>query len=626
MCVAILLALPPTVVRAVGFAPGSDADPPTGQAVVPDDQASAAAEPLRTPGIRWDVRGVRLGGHVTLEGRWLRDAFGGSTTQSLVHSEVEWRGFVWQPWFAQMRLGLGVLASQDRGDAAFGTGATRGVGLTGHASVSLFPASRFPFEMRAVVGDSRTSSEYFGNDVQTRRFSVSQTYQPARGSERYQVQIDHSRFEGREGSDVLTNIFATATQRVGAHSLEVSGSQADNRNEFEHSTNRSIFGRYGFMPSNQLSIDTVASWNVFEYAGRSVQLLDSRTDLRQISSIGVWRPAPGEPLYVETMPMNIVGAARWIDAGFGIGDNGDSRVQAVSATLGANVELSPSWRVGVSGSVGRTRNTGIDSDAASGNGTLSWTPEGAMLGEWRYAPQASLSLGLSDDNLLGRAWQAGVVAGHGISRYVNLGESRSLAFNLSQSLGTLRDSRRAMDARAISHSVGLSWQASDEAGGQSFASLSLTDSRTRADIEGNYQFASLQLNRRSFVSRTTSWSASASVQAARNQSTEVDAFTGATFNRSPGWNLYYTGGGGLEQHRIFGVPGLRHSLNLMFSSQQIERRQFGDVDASREHVTASLESRLDYTVGRLGLRASLRSARVGDRRVDLILLRVQRHF
>jgi hypothetical protein len=174
--------------------------------------------------------------------------------------------------------------------------------------------------------------------------------------------------------------------------------------------------------------------------------------------------------------------------------------------------------------------------------------------------------------------------------------------------------------------VALYWQALGDGDSQRYASLTVSDTRTRAADDGSYQFVSLGLNQRSALSRYSSWSANVALQSTRNESTEIDPFSGALLTRGNGWQTYYSGGASLEQQRLFGVPRLRHTLQLTFNSQQLERRQFGDIEASRRRVSAALESRLDYAVGQLALRFVARVARVENQTQALLMARAQRNF
>src|SRR5690606_23378742 len=68
------------------------------------------------------------------------------------------------------------------------------------------------------------------------------------------------------------------------------------------------------------------------------------------------------------------------------------------------------------------------------------------------------------------------------------------------------------------------------------------------------------------------------------------------------------------------------ALILAINSQQLESRALGDVDAPLERITESLESRIDYSIGRLEARLSARLARVEGRSVAALFARVQRRY
>jgi hypothetical protein len=219
-----------------------------------------------------------------------------------------------------------------------------------------------------------------------------------------------------------------------------------------------------------------------------------------------------------------------------------------------------------------------------------------------------------------------VQGGHTLARQWRLSDTQALSLSLSQTAAVLEESRAAELARSLAHSVALYWQALGDGDSQRYASLTLSDTRTRAADDGSYQFASLGLNQRSAITRYTSWSANIALQATRNESTEIDAFSGALLTRGSGWQTYYSGGASLEQQRLFGVPRLRHTLQLTFNSQQLERREFGDIEASRQRVSAALESRIDYAVGKLSLRFVGRLARIENQTQALLMARAQRTF
>ena len=81
-----------------------------------------------------------------------------------------------------------------------------------------------------------------------------------------------------------------------------------------------------------------------------------------------------------------------------------------------------------------------------------------------------------------------------------------------------------------------------------------------------------------------------------------------------------------EHRRLFDVPRLRGTLLASVSTQQLQRRSAGDIDAPVQFVSHSIEGRLDYMIGRLEARLSARVARVDDRNVASLFARVQRRF
>lgn len=622
------LALLAPATHAAVFVPGAAAaDPPTGDVVSATPQR--AAEPLRAPGFQWVLAPWRQAGSVSLDGRWMRLDDGRSSRQGLVLADLEWASYLWQPWFMQLRFGLGLLAVRDAshgGNAEASTGTSSG--LTGRMSLALFPASRFPFELRADLGDSRTSGNALGGTVRSQRVSLSQSYRPELGNRSLHLQLDHSRLTAADSSDTLTSLQLGGQQQMGEHNVDLSSSISLNQRSDSGDSTRlaSLNAHHGFHPRPELQLETMASWNQTRLQGRATLQQDLGSDVRQITTVLNWRPREGDPLYHANRPLQVVGSARWVEVR-ATGTDARQRAQAYAATLGANLELSADWRLSAALSANRLQTSaGTLSDATGFSGTAGWTPSGSQLGGWRYAPSASTNIGLTQGSEAAQRQVLGLQGAHSLSRDWAVGEGQSLALNLSQSAAVLKESATPTLARALAHNLGLFWQAAGEGGQQRFASLSLSDSRSRAAGDGRFQLVNLQLSQRTQVSRQTGWSVNLTLQATRNEATEIDAFTGEPRLQASGWQHFYSGGASLEQQRLFGIPRLRHTLQFSINSQQIERRSAGDIDAPRERITQSLESRVDYAIGRLDLRFSARHAMVDGRAVATVNARLQRRF
>ena len=298
----------------------------------------------------------------------------------------------------------------------------------------------------------------------------------------------------------------------------------------------------------------------------------------------------------------------------------------MNASIGVSQDLSRDWRASAALSVNALQGAGLpEASGVLTNGTLTWVPMGGTWGVWRYSPSAAATLSAGTDSGLGKRAQAGLQGSHSLSRDASLAGGM-VSISLSQSAGVLYETLERRNSSALAHSLGVSWQSQGEGGRQSLVGLSLSDSRTWSDGSGSFQFINLQLSQRQQLSRYSQWSANLTAQAFRNRSTEIDVFTGERRLLVTGWQPYYSGSLNLEQGRLWGVPRLRHTLLLGVSSQQLESRAFGDVDAPTQHISESFESRLDYSIGRLEARLSARAARIDGRWVAALVARLQRHF
>lgn len=638
-------------VQAAAYLPGSaEPDPPTGATGRPVDDETL----VEGSGIRWELAPLRYAGTVSLDGRWLRLEDGTRTTQAVLINDIEFATHVWQPWFIQLRGGVGAIAARDSArsrafsraalafrrlrplalgaaeDADSARTVSRSAALTGRVSIAVFPLSRFPFEFRAEANDSRVSGEQLGSNYRSRRFGLSQAWRPERGNDSYDLAIDYSRLDSTNvGKDAVLVVRGTALRQFERQNLELTALWSGNRRGTgdDRSSLATLTARHAFQPNEALQVDTMASWNELRLrSGAAAARFDSRSDIRQISSFATWRPREGDRFYSPESPMVLTGSARLVDSGAEAGQ-GEQRVRAANASLGVSRELSREWRVAAGVSV-----TTIQPDGSprvmtsSGNGLVSYTPFGLSWFGWRYAPSLAASMAQLDSSELGTRRTFGGQFSHGLSRSFTLGQADSLALNLTQSFGAVRDSLSLQAARAVAHSAGLYWQGGNNGGSQGYAALSVSDSRALGADTGRFQLVNLQLSRRTQLSRHASWSGNLTWQASRSDTTQLDPFTGVLRESSPGWQHFYSGSLSYEHQRLFDVPRLRYSLLLSVNSQQLESRLEGDLDAPRERISESLEHRVDYAIGRLETRLSARYARFDTRNVTSVFARVQRRY
>jgi hypothetical protein len=626
------LALAAPAAHAAAYAPGTDADPPTGDTPPPAVATATATEPLRGDGIDWRFGPWRTNGSLALDLRWLRFDNNASARQAVVLADVETASYLWQPWFAQVRFGVGFVGSSDsNGHEGEPRVAATGNTMTGSAQLAVFPASRFPFTVRAEATDSRTNIESLGNDLRTRRLSLSQSYRPESGNDHYQVQVDVSHLLADGERDTLATADADAMWLRGAHRFELGGNWADNHsgNDRERTRLALLTGRHGFHPTEALGIDSLASWHESRTRyNDDTFALDFGSEVRQLSTLLTWRPREDDLPFVAPPNTLVVGSARWVEART-LGSFGGPTLASINATLGASTDLTASWRIAGAASVNQfDAGEGEATRNASVNASANWTPRSWSLGEWRYAPSLSLNGGLTRGDEASDREFAAVQLGHSASRDFVQTESERISLSASQSVGWLIDATSLERHRTttLTHSLGVVWQTVSDPSLQRFASASISDYRSRNQDDASFQLVNLQWSQRTQLSRLSSWSGSLTWQASRSQQTQVDLLNGERFTQDEGWQHFASGTVSAEHQRVFGVPRLRFTLLAGISSQQLQRRSAGDIDAPLRFVSRSLEARLDYTIGKLEARLSARAARVDERNLASVIARIQRRF
>ncbi|MDH5329945.1 MAG: hypothetical protein OEW27_08335, partial [Aquincola sp.] len=541
----------------------------------------------------------------------------------------------WQPWFMQVRLGAGLIAATDTSHQSGGNpGSGSGNSVTGRAEVLVFPASRFPFSLRAEASDTRTAGDMLGTDYRTRRLTALQTYRPESSNDHYQLQIDASRLlaESRHDSDTLVTVDANALQLHGPHRVELGLNWSDNQRGDDSAQTRisRLTARHGYNPSPLLSVESMASWQDLRARQRS-DLIDTEfgSEIRQLSSLLTWRPRDGDLPFAVSPSTMVVGSARWVESRV-IGASDSARLAALAATLGLSTELTPAWRAAGAVSVNQfDAGEGTAVRSASLNGSANWAPRSVTFGAWRYLPTLALSAGVTRGSSADSTQDfAAAQFGHSVLRDFQREGGDVVSLVAAQSVGAAAERNVAgrTSTRTLVHSLGLTWQGSASTAQQRFASASVSDSRSWSDERVSFQLVNLQWSQRTQLSRLSSWSGSLTLQASRSTLTQDDPIVGATLTRGGEWQTFASGSLSAEQQRVFGVPGLRLQVLASISSQQLQRRSAGDIDAPLQFVSHSLEARLDYMIGRLDARLSARVARADDRNIASLFARVQRRF
>lgn len=613
-------------------------DPPTGTvfAAASDAGAPSAATPPADRardygngnGIRWRLAPIAFGGNVALDQRWNRADNGASSRQTLLTTNVDLATYVWQPWFVQLRGGAGVLLAQGSQTAAGGLRSNDdSTAWTGRFGLLVFPASRFPFELRGDVSDSRTNSDFVGSDYRSRRLTASQSYRPPTGGESYNLTYEQSTLSStRLPDDTVRSVRGLMTSARGSHGFELSGSHTLNERDATDDATRvtALAARHSYRPSHALTLDNLATFNEARVRAPG---LDLATEIRQLSSFATWRPQQGDAMYSREHPFYLTGSARFVESRTGSADAA-AETRSFNGTVGASYDITRQLRASGGVSVSEIAFADESITLASETIALTYVPDALLLGRWRYTPSASVNASGTQGAAEGDRATFGAQFAHGLARQWS-DAGGSVSFNVSQSAGAVRDTLRSDVDRTLGHSAGLNWQSGGGSATQSFVGFSASDSRSYGASDSAFQLVNLQFTLRMQVTRAASWSGSLTAQAARArfELPAADALAPTqTALIDPGWRKYYSGTLTYENARAFDVPRLRFTLLASANSQQLERRSEGDIDAPRERIDHLVEARLDYAVGRLDTRLTLRTAKVEGRRLDVLFFRVNRRF
>jgi hypothetical protein len=563
---------------------------------------------------------VRLGGSLATDLRLSRSAGQPATFQQVENANVQAATWIWQPWFAQTRAGLGFVLSKAKTDADPATGnasyTSRGTSLTGDAALSLFPVSRFPFEAFASRTDSRLSGEIAGSDFNTTRVGLRQTYIDESGNTRYSGRYERNVLTSATfGRDTLDVFDASMHRRMGPHSFELNGNHSANSGGVAGvaSVLDRLNGRHTWSPEQNLQVESLASANRTTLRGTgAVPSFTSR--FGQFTTFASWRPEEGEPLFDEDHPLYLTATGRAFvlqNDGLGAG----TEAKTLSGSLGANYTLSEFSRVTGSASVTHADSNGAVNLLSSQVASIVYTPPLRRFGafSWTWSASGTASNATASAQPARQALSSQV--SHNVLRSIELSPTARLNFNASQGVGAAFDSAASV-TETLTHAAGATWIVAAESGAQSYVGLSVADARSFGANASALQLVNLQASRQNTLSRTSYWAGNLTAQATRQ----------STADSSSGVNITTTGNLSYFHNRVFGVPRLRFSSTLTLATQQFDSRVAGDLTARREHVSSALEGRFDYTIGRVDVRLTARTATIDGRANHLLFLRVVRQF
>jgi hypothetical protein len=492
---------------------------------------------------------------------------------STLTTAVSGSGFVWQPWFVTLGVGLSVGLTDSNSN--LGGSGTASTVVSGNIQFTVFPQSRFPFSMTISRSDSRsenTSAAFTAQDhfVNTRIY-MSQTYY-GRSGYVARASYDHSKLDtGRSDStsDTVSASFR-AKKRHQRFSANAGYSTSERSNSDLKPSNASVELQHNYTPGSELGVTSSTSYT---HSDSGVSGDRGVFQNVQASSVFSWRPID--------RPYTLSGGARIAASDSG----GGSTTRNVSTNIGTSYRLTRSLRMLAQASISATDTDAQQSVRSSESVSMNYNSQQYFVGGFNYNWNAGTSLNNSNskvDDVTDSQQNVSVSAGHSFSRAWATGRSSTFNMGITQSGNASKSSESDQANYGVGHGLGLGWSRRGPSSA-TFSSLSLSDSHTFGEQETSFQQLYLQLTQRNTLSRVSAISASINFQTSKQDLADSE---GTDNPKTMNASVTY------RNARIFGIYALRFSTKLTYN----KRFATGDVNASE---TTESENRFDYRVGLL---------------------------
>jgi hypothetical protein len=572
-----------------------------------DPEPEPVVAPSAKPSEHWVMPPIRWWGSASYDIRRETASGGADIDSRLISTQINAATFIWQPWFAQVTGGLGLVSSTVQTDHEQSAET-----ITGNARLYLLPLSRFPFEAWFERNDSRTGNGgeglLFDSQFVSTRWGLTQRYTPLTGDTHYLATYEHAtQTQANGGEDRFEALQLDMNRQRGANSFQVNGrvtrnSSSDGKldNSFE-----GITGRHTWRPDDTLSVETLASLNSVgdDSAGSAGSRIGSR--FLQVNSFAIWRPDE-----------------KWLISGGGrifdlLTETGAASSEARS--LAANAGASYQWtrHTRFNGTFSLAKNEGIGNGAISTSQSLgvNHQPDSIPLGRFSY--QWFTSAGVSNRTGGSDASRhVNAQIAHSVDRSFELSPASTLSINLQQNLSGDMDSATSTTA-LVGHNASVTWSRGKD-GTSAYVRASASDSRSLSGAREVFQLLNLQASLNQISGSRSSWNGNLTLQGTR-QVTPDAPDGGFDFNASG--DLTY------QNSRFFGINRLRFISQFKVNDTRFSERNSGQLEAiSRNRESRSWDNRLEYAIGRTNLSLGLRFAEVEGEARYLLQLKLTRFF
>ena len=556
--------------------------------------------------------------------------------------------YIWQPWFAQLKGGVGVIGGKNY----TGNQSIKDTSVVGSGSLAMFQQSRFPFSASHTVSDSRTNSAALVPTINfiTKSTDVRQSYRPLSGlsdtmahynrsnatilpinsqmgrasvGNSYNLQHEQrlpsyaTRF-GLSYNYNNLNIAASGNNLVIAKQANVSSQFLNQtlraevrRNESKFGVNNTNLRTHGstlshtYRPSTLFSLNTQAMYD----KTRSFALIDIDNHFLQATSMAAWQPDADLPLFLSAGVNYFDSKLETVNPAIIANPRTESKSR--SGNLSASYNASPNVNYALSGTYASTRVGLIDNQSKSGSGSANYRSDIQQLGSAFYSWNANAAAAVSfyTTQPSGRSLSGGL--GHSLNAPQTLKNGSSFDLNAGQSI-LVRDSRLNGLSTSLTNTAGASWRplAGETTSGS--VSLALADIRIMGgDNRNQYQTITFGIDGLNRSSVNSSVSAMATLQWASNGGGQITKTANASL--------------GYQHARAFDVQGLRYALSLSALHLNFENT-VTQINQLNRRSGSMLEQSLHYNIGRAFVRLNGTISRYTDFKNDSIFVLVGRNF
>ncbi|HZO00395.1 MAG TPA: hypothetical protein VFB93_04280, partial [Burkholderiales bacterium] len=368
-----------------------------------------------------------------------------------------------------------------------------------------------------------------------------------------------------------------------------------------------LSGRHAWTEAGLVTVDTTVSYGASDQRLASSGLAGAaRAEFFQVNSFFSGRRD-------EDDPWSVTGGVRYFqNETSGLGD---ATLQSLAGHVNAAYRYSRQLVLNAGASATQNSSSGGDASLGTLSAGANYTMDTMRLGDYLY----NVTFG---GNLLEQRGEPSVErdvvsaqAGHNLQRTLDFVGAQALTLTLAQSVNEVQDSV-AGSLFTLANNASAMWRLTRADGLAGFVSASAADSRSRGYNDSVFQLLNVQLSGQGQVSRYSSLLANLTVQGTREGTQAAEG----------GFNVNRNGGLTYQHQRAFGVPRLRYLAIYERNDYRLNGRAQGDLNAPREQLGESFEQRLEYRIGKLEARLTVRFAELDGKDNALVFFRLAREL